>query len=223
MPQLKSKKFLFYFFLFLMIGSLNNKNIKDLNFLQVDKISIKGLDEKNNFQIKEDLNFLKFKNLFFLDKERIKEIIDTNNLVESYSIFKIYPSRVEIELKKTNFLAQIKKKNINFVLGSNGKFIKVNDPQSDMPYIFGDFQVENFFDLKTKISETQFNYKDVKSFFFFKSGRWDIETKDGLLIKLPKNEIKKSLELITRFLNENDINKIYKIDLRQNKQIIING
>ena len=206
-----------------MIGSLNNKNIKDLNFLQVDKISIKGLDEKNNFQIKEDLNFLKFENLFFLDKERIKEIIDTNNLVESYSIFKIYPSRVEIELKKTNFLAQIKKKNINFVLGSNGKFIKVNDPQSDMPYIFGDFQVENFFDLKTKISETQFNYKDVKSFFFFKSGRWDIETKSGLLIRLPEKNIKKSLQLMIDFLAKENNEKINKIDLRQYNQIIING
>ena len=38
-----------------------------------------------------------------------------------------------------------------------------------------------------------------------------------------KNDIKRSLELITRFLNENDKNKIYKIDLRQNKQIVING
>ena len=73
------------------------------------------------------------------------------------------------------------------------------------------------------INETKFNYEEIKSFFFFKSGRWDIETKNGLLIKLPKNDIKRSLELITRFLNENDKNKIYKIDLRQNKQIVING
>ncbi len=206
-----------------MIGSLNNKNIKDLNFLQINKISITGLDEKNNFQIKKDLNFLKFENLFFLDKEKIKEIIDTNNLIESYSVFKKYPSKVEIEIKKTNFLAQVKKNNNNYVLGSNGKLIKVKDPQIDMPYIFGEFKVKNFFYLRNVINETKFNYEEIKSFFFFKSGRWDIETKNGLLIKLPKNDIKRSLELITRFLNENDKNKIYKIDLRQNKQIVING
>ena len=44
-----------------------------------------------------------------------------------------------------------------------------------------------------------FDFDEVKNLYFFKSGRWDIETKNGLLIKLPKKELKKSLEIFDKF------------------------
>ena len=84
MPQKRSKKILLYFFLFLLIGTLNNKNLKNINFLEVNEISVTGLDEENNIQLTSKLNFLKFKNLFFLNSNNIKEILNTNNLVENY-------------------------------------------------------------------------------------------------------------------------------------------
>ena len=59
--------------------------------------------------------------------------------------------------------------------------------------------------------------------YFFKSGRWDIETNSDILIKLPKKNLKKSLELATDLLEKDKKKMIKKIDLRQNNQIIING
>ena len=35
-----------------------------------------------------------------------------------------------------------------------------------------------------------FEFNEIKNLFYFKSGRWDIETHSGLKIKLPKNNIK---------------------------------
>ena len=35
MHQQKNKKILLYFFLFLIIGTLNNKNLNNLNFLKI--------------------------------------------------------------------------------------------------------------------------------------------------------------------------------------------
>ncbi len=72
------------------------------------------------------------------------------------------------------------------------------------------------------MDEINFNYKEVKNLFFFKSGRWDIETKNGILIRLPKEEIKKTLELFLSFKAKKNFDKIKEIDLRQNNQIIIN-
>ena len=46
---------------------------------------------------------------------------------------------------------------------------------------------------------------------------------NGLLIKLPQKGIKESLNLLIIFLDNNKKKKIKEIDLRQNKQIIING
>ena len=222
MMQQKSKKILIYLFLFLMIGSLNNKNFNNKNFTKVNKISIKGLDQKNNLKLKNDLRFLESDNLFFLKKKDIEEIIDSNNLVENYLVFKKYPSTLEITIHKTDFLAKIKRDNNDFILGSNGKLIKMIDKEIKLPFIFGDLNVKKFFELKKAIDLTNFDYHSIKNFFFFKSGRWDIETKDGLLIKLPNENLKSSLELLLIFLIKNNHKEIKKIDLRQHNQIIVN-
>ena len=83
------------------------------------------------------------------------------------------------------------------------------------------FQIK-VFELKKAIDQTNFKYDEIKRLFFFKSGRWDIETKKGLLIKLPKNEIQNSLKLVISFLSNSLENDVSLIDLRQNNQIIVN-
>ena len=51
MPQQISKKILVYFFLFIIFGSLNNKNLAQLKFPNIEKIKIEGLAiEKKNFK-----------------------------------------------------------------------------------------------------------------------------------------------------------------------------
>ena len=223
MPQQKSKKILVYFFLLLIIGTLNNKNLNNTNFTNVEKILIQGLDEKNNFKLENDLSFLNINNLFFLKKKRIEEIIKKNNLVENFVVFKKYPSTLDIKIYQTTFLAKLQVDNNNYVLGSNGKLIDIVQNDISLPFIYGDFEIKNFFKLKKALEETNFDYQIIKNFFSFKSGRWDIETKNGLLIKLPQKNVEESLKLFSIFLKKNNNKKIKKIDLRQHNQIITNG
>lgn len=223
MLQQKSKKIIIYFFLFLIIGTLNNKNLNNLDFMKIEKIFIQGLDEKNNFQLQNDLSFLNVNNLFLLKKQKIEQIINSNNLVENFFVFKKYPSTLDIKIYQTTFLARLQKNNNNYILGSNRKLIDIPQNEINLPFIFGDFKIKNFFVLKKALDETNFDYQMIKNFFFFKSGRWDIETKNGLLIKLPEKNIKKSLELFLIFSEENNNKEIKKIDLRQYNQIITNG
>ena len=92
-----------------------------------------------------------------------------------------------------------------------------------MPYIFGEFKNKDFFELKKAVDESNFRYNQIKKFYFYKSGRWDIEMNNGLLIKLPRKEVKESLKLLIIFLDDNKKKNIKEVDLRQNKQIIVNG
>ena len=217
----KNKKIILYLFLFIIIGTLNNRNLRNENFLKDININVTGLDKISNAELINNLNLIEMNNLFFLDKKKIKKIINSNNLIEKYFIFKKYPSTLEIKVYKTIFLAQLKKKDEIFFLGSNRKLIKSNKIVKDIPFIFGDFKMENFFQLKKAITKSNFNFNKIKNLFFFKSGRWDIEIKSGLLIKLPKENIQQSLELSKKILDKND-KKIKIIDLRQHKQVIIN-
>ena len=222
MHKRRSKKILIYIFLFLIFGTLNNKNLNFTKIAKIDKIIITGLDEKSNFELENNLNVLKLNNLFFINKSKISEIIDSNSLVEKYLVFKKYPSTLNIKIDKTKILAQLKKDGESFFLGSNSKLIKKKSIRYEVPFIFGDFENESFFKLKNAIDESNFDYSQIDKLFIFKSGRWDIETNNGLLIKLPKNEIKESLVLIDSIISEYKNYKIYKIDLRQYNQIVIN-
>ena len=206
-----------------MVGTLNNKNFSNINIPKINKISVVGLNEDNNFQLMNSLIFLEKNNLVLINKNTIKAIINKNNLVETYSVFKKYPSTLNIKIYKTNFLAKVKKNNYDFLLGSNGKLTQTTNSKQNLPSIIGDFNIKNFFQLKNMIDDSNLDYNNIKNLFFFKSGRWDIEMRSGILIKLPSDRLKKSLELLLEFLNNNKEEKIYKIDLRQQNQIIING
>lgn len=223
MLQRKSKKFLLYFFLFITIGTITNKNLNNINFSNINKITVLGLDEKDSFELKNNFNVLKNDNLFFLDKSFIKKILDSKSFIEEYVVIKQYPSILTIKVVQTEILAKFKKNEKNYYLGSNGKFINDEDIKYEVPFIFGDFKIEKLFELKDAIDQTNFNYNNIEKLFFFKSGRWDIETFDGLLIKLPKDEIVGSFELLVKILIENDEKKIKKIDFRQKNQVIIDG
>ena len=222
MHQKKSKKILLFLFLFIFIGTINNKNLVHKNFFKVNEILIFGLDEEKKKKIIENLNFLKLNNLFYLNKVEIINVISANNIVESFSVFKRYPSSLDITIIETKFLAQLKKDGKNFYLGSNGKLIKAETIRQDIPFIFGEFKIDDFFQLKEVIDNSEFNFNEIKNLFSFKSGRWDMETNSGILLKLPKYDIKKSINLFLDLLESDKFNNINEIDLRQSNQIIIN-
>ena len=89
--------------------------------------------------------------------------------------------------------------------------------------IFGKFEKDLFFELFRDINDSQFQVSTIKNLYFFKSGRWDIETNSGVLIKLPKNNSKDILDLSFELLEKKKSDKIKILDLRQNNQVIINA
>ena len=223
MPHQKSKKIILYLILFLIIGTLNNKNINNIEFSKIREIKVSGLDDKTNFNLLNSLEIFKDQNLFFLDKQNIKKIIDSNNFIEQYSIFKKYPNSLEIKITKAKLLAHVNKKGKNYLLGSNGKLIKTSEEINSIPFIYGDFKNEDFFELKEIIDRSKLNYKNIKNLYYFPSGRWDIEFYSDILIKLPKDKLKDSINLSVNILSNENFEKIKILDLRQENRVITNG
>ena len=217
-----NKKILFYLFIFLLLGTFNNQKIYSLELPKITEIEITGLDEDNNLQLLNELTFLKIYNLFFLKKEEIKEILDSINIIDKYFVTKKYPSSLKIEIFETKSLAYTKKKEKILILGSNGKFFVNEKNKLDIPFIFGNFEPENFFEFKKIIDQSKLPYSNIKKFYSFKSGRWDLEVSSGILIKLPDNEIKNALDLCFEILNDDKFKNVKIIDLRQSKKLITN-
>jgi cell division protein FtsQ len=223
MHQRISKKILIYLFIFFFLGTLNNKDIINYRLPKINNFEITGLTEYEEDQINKDLIVFQNQNLFFLKGNRISEKINSLKIVEKLYIFKNYPSSLNIKIKKTNFIAITKKNDLNFYIGSNGNLIKVKNKTLDLPFIFGNVEVENFLKLKKIIDNSDIDYKDIKSFYYFESSRWDIETKDNLIIKLPITNMNNSFEILLKIYKNNRFKDIKLIDLRQNKQVILDG
>ena len=221
MPQQINKKILLYFFLFILLGTFNNKNLNKFEFPKINRVNISGFEtHNNNFQ--EKLEILKLNNLFLLKKSQIEELFDTNNLIEEYKIFKKYPSSLEVEIIKTKFLALLNIDGKTFFVGSNGKLIDTKDNLKDLPYIFGNLDMNNFLSLKRIIDNSTLEFKEIKNLYFFPSGRWDVELSSGILIKLPNEKLKESLDLSLNLLNNEKFVNVKLIDLRQKNQVIVN-
>lgn len=218
-----SKKIILYLFILLFLGTPNNKEFLEFDLNKNYSFKISSLSEFNDTEIINDLLNYKYKNLFLLNKEKVLETIKKYKIIEDYYFYKKYPSQLIVNLKKTKFLAITQKNGINFYIGSNGNLIKANDDLYDLPVIFGSVDAAGFLRFKNIIDNSIFDFNDVKNLYYFKSKRWNIETQDGLLLKLPKDNLVKSFELFINIINKKDLQNINIIDLRQNNQIILNG
>ena len=221
MLQQINKKIIFYISLVIILGTFNNKNLKNFDLPKINMVNIEGIEFNDNEYLKI-INLIKLDNLFSVQKSQIKEILNSNNLIEEYEVFKRYPSSIEIKIKKTNFLASTNVNGKNYIVGSNGKFINTKEYSQNLPFIFGNFETEKFLEFKKIVLQTDFKYSNIKNFYYFPSGRWDIEMISGVLIKLPITGIKESLNLSFDLLEDKEFSNIKILDIRQKDQIVIN-
>ncbi len=221
MLQQINKKIIFYISLIIILSTFNNKNLKNFDLLKINMIDIEGIEFSDNEFLKI-ANLIKLNNILSIQKSQIKDILNSNNFIEEYEVFKRYPSSIEIKIKKTNFLASTNINGKNYLVGSNGKFINTKDYSKNLPFIFGNFEPEKFLEFKSIILQTNFKYNNIKNFYHFPSGRWDIEMISGVLIKLPISGIKESLNLSIELLNDIEFSNIKILDIRQKNQIVTN-
>ena len=217
MQQRKSKKILIYFFLLILVGSINNINFNNLKLQNINNINITGLDIKDKSTLFKKIESLNLNNFFLINKMDLANEIESNSLVENYFVFKRYPSALDINIEKTKFLAKINKNGQIFYIGSNGKFIKNSSLNNELPFIFGNPKVFEFFKIKEIIDKSKISYTEIKNLYFFPSKRWDLELIDNTIIKLPNDNINLALNLAIEFLNDHKL-----IDARIQNQIILN-
>ena len=222
MLQRKSNKIIFYFFLFLIVSSTNNLDLINIKLEKIKNINVSGLDYEDKRNLLNEIKSLELKNIFSFDILELKKIFSENTLIEKYKIFRIYPSTLAIEIQKTKFLAKINNNNKIYLVGSNGKLSNANISKIKLPFIFGNPDIQNFLKFKKIIDDSKISYNQIKNIYYFQSKRWDLELENNVLLKLPKENIKTSLDNSFEFINFNNILKNKIIDTRIENQIIAN-
>ena len=223
MHLLISKKIIIYLLLFCFLVSINNISLMNISFPKINQIEISGLNLDERKKIESIIYDSNFKSIFHLDKRYLERKISSINIIEQFEIFKNYPSTLKIFIKETKILAKIKRNGFDYFIGSNGKLIRNNNLATDLPFIFGDLNLNEFLNFKNEIDKSKFDFKDITKLYYFKSKRWDIETTKGYLIRLSRDNVKKDLNLFVRLSDEKNFKNKSVIDFRQKNQIILNG
>ena len=218
----KRNKIAIYLIFLLILSTTTGKFIQNQknHSSAIDKINVEGLSKAENLNILKELNNIFYNNILVLNKEEITKVISKHNIIQEYTIKKIYPSTINVKIKPTKFIARIYKKE-QLLVGANGKLIDNKKSKEKLPFIFGEFSSSDFLIFKKKVEQSKFIFLDFKTFYFFPSNRWDILTNDNILIKLPQDNFLESLNLAYKIIKGNDFKNKKYIDLRIKNHLII--
>jgi len=224
----KKNKLIFYIFLLILLSSINNKVFSEKKYLlfKVNEIKVIGLFHDENIKLSEEFKKFFFQNILLVNKDSFNKILNKNNLIQSFSVKKRYPNSIYINIKRTNFLALTNFNDKKYFIGSNGKLIEyanTKKSEKNLPFVFGKVDYNNFVNFKKIVDKSDFDYENINLIYYFPNNRWDIKTRDDILIKLPEKNYFSALN----FANKIIYNKMFKdskvFDLRISNNLIISN
>tara|TARA_Y100000816_G_C26080444_1_gene569389 strand:- start:984 stop:1676 length:693 start_codon:yes stop_codon:yes gene_type:complete len=219
----KKSKIYLYIFIFLFLSTINNYQILGIsNAYLIKNIELNNIEINLKKILENKLQTIKGENIFFIKKKEINNKFKDINFLDNITVKKKFPSTLIVNVKKTNLLAITVINNRKYYLGSNGYLIDYDiiNSKKNLPNYFGAYNKKEFLKLLDLINKINFKIENIKSFYFFPSGRWDLETINGVKIKLANNNLEKNLILSKKIIKKENKNN-YVIDLRVKGQVVI--
>ena len=196
---------------------------KDNTFLKIQKIEIVNNSLIKDSKIKEKLGKIYNKNIFLIKRKDIEDPLKEINFLEKVEVKKKYPNTIIVEIFETKPVAILYENKAKYLLDSSSNLILFEDAMNfnQLPTVFGEGAKNHFIYFFSQLENNNFPIKDVKKFYFFQIGRWDLQLANDKIIKFPHNNtedaIKKSIELLDR----KDFENFNIIDLRIDGKIIV--
>jgi len=190
------------------------------------KFNIEEILIENNYilkkeEIKKKLSSIYQTNLLFLDYSNIEEILKKNSFIKSFEIKKIYPNKIKITIIEKKPIAILHYKKKTFYISRNINFIEYIDLKNynNLPNVF--VGKDNFKSLYNELKKINFQFNLIKNFYFYEAKRWDLETYENQIIKLPVKNYTKSLENFMNFKKKYNFDNYKVFDYRINGQLIL--
>ena len=129
---------------------------------------------------------------------------------------------VKIKVYEKKPIAILNNKKDTVYLTKKGEEIRYFDNEilANLPRIFG--SQKNFLKIYSSLVDLDFPITDIKSFYYFDIGRWDIILKNSKTIKLPVTNFNESLKNYKDLKKNFDFEKYTIFDYRIKDQLILN-
>jgi len=218
-----SLKKYFLIFIFLIFSTYNTKYTENSTsfFFPVKEISIENNIATDLLKLKSDLNFLLNSSLFFLNEEKILTAVSRHNFISNIQLKKNYPNTIKIVINEKIPVAKHITGNFFFYITKDDEKINFINLKiyEDLPSIFGKYKNFNIF--YKDLEKNNFKINEIKAFYFFDVGRWDITLKNEKIIKFPEKNYQDILPKINLMLNDSAFSKYKVFDFRIRNQLIL--
>ena len=203
---------------------LNSLSENNLNFFKIKNIQVTNTNLINKNIIIKKLDNIYTKNILTINKKDIENPLKDIDFLEKIQVKKKYPDTIFIKVFETFPIAITTKKEKKYYLDSSSNLIIYNKDLNFyevLPNIFGK-NVENYFaDFLKKLEENNFPYKEIKNYYYFEVGRWNLQLSDDRIIKLPDSKIISAIKKSIQLLNDKEFKNYNIIDLRIHDKIIV--
>ena len=193
-------------------------NIFKIKYVEIENIYI--IDKKELKKIVT--NELDNLSLFSINEKKMSNILKKYEIIKSIEIKKVFPNTIKIKLVEKEIIATLINKKKKFYLTLNGEKIRFfkNEKLDNLPKIFG--EQKNFTQIYNSLKKLNFPINEIKSFYYFDIGRWDIILKNSNIIKLPVKDFNESLINYNELKNDQNFTKYKIFDYRIKDQLILN-
>ena len=215
------KQLVIAFILFTLLTTITLKEKIIISQLNIKEIIV----ENNSLVKKKDIKKLLFpiynKNIIFLDNKEIEKALTQNSFIETFDVKKKYPQTLKIRIFEKKPIAILLNKKKKFYLSDKIELIEFENIKKyqDLPYVFGnrdDFKI--FYNDLKKIN---FPFDLISKYTLYESRRWDLETKDRIVIKLHSKNYLKNIKNYLDSRNEQNFKKYKFFDYRIDNQLIL--
>ena len=195
------------------------------NGFKIKNVLISGTHNLSQDYLRNIINTQNHINILNVNLNTIYNKIIQNSWVEETYVERILPDTIKIKVLEKKPIAIWQNHKGNKLITLNGDVIShanVNKFKNSFPIIKGKKSKENISTI-LKILETNKNFaKNIWSLTFINQRRWDLHFNQGLIVRLPSQNVIKAWQKIIKLqTNYNILNlRLTEIDLRNPEQIL---
>ena len=199
---------------------------KGLTELSISKILVKGAQEPLKKEIIILVQNAATKGFSALKAQALREKIQDINKVEKAFVKLSTDGLVFVEVIQRKEAVVYFNNHLYEVLDSNGIILSIKQDYqglSSFPLLVGKDGQKNINELLSLVNEIGSYQSEVLYYEWVGERRWDVHMKNGLVFKLPENNLSEGLVVMRMFLNETDklLKPIVSVDLRNIDKPII--
>ena len=215
------KRSIIAFILFILLTTITSKQE-----IIISKFNIKEIKIENNLLLETEdiiksLKPIYNKNLVNLNYREIEEKLSKQTFIESFNIKKKYPNTLQIKIVEKKPIAILQNKKKKYFLSEKLDLIEFNNSKKyqNLPFILGEEKKFKIF--YNNLNEINFPLEIINKYTLYELNRWDIETINEKVIKLPTNNYVKSLKNYLNLRTKKNFENYKIFDYRIENQLIL--